>query len=179
MPQLLCYHPPDLYDPLKDPSVAPGEHGKWFLRWISGYYAHGDTLEALAQRDALSEPRPSIENMSPADLIQNIYEEGTQPDHMDLLLARRGYKQGTFERLRVAALFPSQATVSDRQWGEIEFRFVWCDRAVWLLVWSAWAFKAEIGEEAKEGKDSEKRMRKCSMACIRGANHFVSVSLAL
>lgn len=169
MPQLLCYHPPGLYDPLKDPSVAPGEHGKVFLRWVSGYYAHGDTLETLVQRDALSEPLPSIENMSPEDLIQNVYEEGAQPDHMDLLLARSGNRQGTFERLRAAALFPSQDTASDREWGEIEFRFVWCDRAVWLLVWSAWEFKAEIAEKAR---DSERRMRKCSMACIRGANHF-------
>ena len=151
-----------------------------FLRWVSGYYAHGDTVETLAQRDALSEPRPSIENMSPEDLIQNVYEEGAKPDHMDLLLVRIGNKQGTFERLRAAALFPSQATASDREWGEIEFRFIWCDHAVWSLVWSAWTFKAEMAEKAKEGKDSEKkRMRKSSMVCIRGANHFVSVFLAL
>jgi pimeloyl-ACP methyl ester carboxylesterase len=176
VPQLLCYHPPGLYDPLKDPSVAPGEHGKVFLTWVSGYYAHGDTLETLAQRDALLEPRPSIENMSPEDLTQNVYEEGAQPDHMDLLLVRSGYRQGTFERLHKAMLFPSQDTASDREWGEIELRFVWCDRAVWLLVWSAWEFKAEIAEKAG---DSEKRMRKCLMACIRGANHFVGNSLGL
>lgn len=177
MPQLLSYTHPELYDPLKDPSLAPGEHGKVFFRWVSGYYAHGDTLETLAQRDALSDPRPSIENMSPDDLIQNIYEEGAQPDHMDSILARSCSKQGTFERLREAALFPSQATASDREWGEIEFRFTWCDRAVWLLVWSAWAFKADVAKNAKEAKDSDsekKQMRKTSMVCIRGANHFVS-----
>ena len=147
-----------------------------FLRWLSGYYAHGDTLETLAQRDALSEPRPSIENMSPEDLKQNVYEEGTQPDHRDILLMRSGAKQGALERLRAAALFPSHETARDREWGEIELRFVWCDRAVWLLVWSAWQFKAEIAEDAG---DSKKKMRKCSTSCIRGANHFVGVSLAL
>jgi len=172
MPQLLCYQPPKLYDPLRDPSVAPGEHGKVFLRWISGYYAHGDTVEMLEQRDALPERRPSVENMSPEDLIQNVYAEGTQPEHMDLLLVRSGVKQGTFERIREAALFPSQDTENDREWGEIELRFVWCDRAAWLLVWSAWAFKAEMAENIKEAKDSKKRMRKTSMVCIRGANHF-------
>lgn len=162
---------------MTDPSVAPGEHGKVFLRWISGYYAHGDTLETLAQRDALSEPCPSIENMSPEDLNHNVYEEGAQHDHMDLLFMRSGAKQGAFERLRLAALFPSHDSARDREWGEVELRFVWCDRAVWLLVWCAWQFKAEIAKYARDSE--EKRMRKCSMACIRGANHFVGASLAL
>ncbi|KAN0131574.1 alpha/beta-hydrolase [Lactarius tabidus] len=169
VPQLLCYHPPGLYDLLKDPSVAPGEHGKVFLTWVSGYYAHGDTLETLAQCDTLLEPHLSIENMLPEDLTQNVYEEGAQPDHMDLLLVHSGYRQGTFERLHKAVLFPSQDTASNREWGEIELRYVWCDCAVWLLIWSAWEFKAKI---AKKAGDSEKQMRKCLMACICGANHL-------
>jgi len=178
--KLLGYHPPELYSPLSDPSVPSGERGKAFHTWISGYYAHGDTLETLGQRDALLEPRPSIENMSPDDLVQNVYGEAARPDGMDLLLLYSGSKQGTFDRLHEAAFFPSQATASDREWSEIEFRFVWCDRTVWEVVWGAWAFKAEMAEIAKEGKDSEnKQMRKSSMVRMHRANHFVSVSLDL
>jgi len=173
VPLLLSYHHPDLYDPVRDPTLAPGEHGKVFLRWVSGYYAHGDTLETLAQRDTLPDPRPSIENMSPDDLVQNLYAEAAQPDHMDLILLQSSYKHGTWERIRVAALFPSQATASDREWGEIEFRFIWCDRSAWLFIWGAWEFKADVAKNAKEGKGSEKKqMRKTSTVCIRGGNHF-------
>ncbi|KAH9059876.1 alpha/beta-hydrolase [Lactarius vividus] len=172
VPQLLGYHPPELYNAPRDPSVAPGEHGKVFLTSVSGYFAHGNTPETLA-RDALSEPRPSIENMSPEDFLQNVYDEAAQPDSMDLLLASNGVKQGTFDRLHDAALFPSNATASDREWGEIEFRFVWCDRTIGLIVWGAWAFMAEMAESAKEGKNSvKKRMRKCSVVRMHGANHF-------
>jgi hypothetical protein len=106
----------------------------------------------------LSEPRPSIENMSPEDLTRNVYEEGAQPDHMDMLLARSDYRQGAFERLHKAALSPSQDTASEREWGEIEFRFVWCDRAAWLLVWSAWEFKAEITEKARLGEEADEKV---------------------
>ncbi|KAI9449327.1 alpha/beta-hydrolase [Lactarius psammicola] len=169
VPHLLGYYAPERYDPLRDPSVSPRGHVKAFLRWVSGYYAHGDTLETLAPYDALLEPHPSIENMSPEDLMQNVYEEAAQPDGMDMLLMYSCIKQGTPDRLHEAALFPSQAT----EWGEVEFRFVWCDRTIWVVVWGAWAFEAEMTENAKEGKDSEKkRMRKCSMVRMRGANHF-------
>ena len=180
MPLLLSYPHPDLYDPVRDPSLAPEEQGKAFLRWVSGYYAHGDTLETLAQRDTLSDPRPSIENMSPDDLIQNLYAEGARPDHMDLIVLQSGHQQGTFERNRVAALSPSQATASDREWGEIEFKFIWGERSAWLFVWGAWEFKADMAKNAKEGKDSEKKQtRKTSMVCIPGGNHFVSACMAL
>lgn len=166
VPQVLGYHPPGLYDPLRDPSVAPGEHGKVFAKWVSGYYAHGDTLETLAQRDALSEPRPSVENMSPEELMQNVYGEAARPDGMDILLAYCCSRQGTFDRLHEAALFPSQATANEREWGEIELRFVWCDHSIWLIVWGARAFKAEMVDSEK------KRMRKSSMVRMHGANHF-------
>ncbi|KAI9436612.1 alpha/beta-hydrolase [Lactarius indigo] len=171
-PHLLGYHPPAMYDPLSDPSVASGEHTKVFLTWVTGYFSHGDTLETLA-RNVLSEPRSSIENMSPEDLLQNVYEEGAKPDNMDLLMIYNGVKQGTFDRLHDAALFPINATASDKEWGDIEFRFVWCDRTIGLIVWGAWAFKAEMAESAKQGKDSvKKRMRKSSVVRMHGANHF-------
>ncbi|KAH9013654.1 alpha/beta-hydrolase [Lactarius pseudohatsudake] len=172
MPQLLGYHPPERYNLPSNPSVAPGEHGKVFLTSVSGYFAHGDTPETLTH-DALSEPGPSIENMSPEDLLQNLYEEAAKPDSLDFLLIYSGIKQGTFDRLHDAALFPSHATASDREWGDIEFRVVWCDRTIGLIVWGAWAFEAEMAESAKEGKDSvKKRMRKCSIVRMHGANHF-------
>ncbi|KAH9015753.1 alpha/beta-hydrolase [Lactarius deliciosus] len=152
--------PPNRYNVPSDPSVTPGERGKVFLTSVSGYFAHGDTPETLTH-DTLSEPGPSIENMP------------VKPDSMDMLLTYSGVKQGTFDRLHDAALFPSHATVSDREWGDIEFRVVWCDCTIALIVWGAWAFRAEMTEPAKDGKDSvKKRMRKCSMVRMHGANHF-------
>ncbi len=73
----------------------------------------------LARRDALSEPRPSVENMSPEDLLQNVYGKAAQPDGMDLLLVYSGSKQGTFDRLHEAALFPSRGTESDKEWDDL------------------------------------------------------------
>ena len=36
--------------------------------WVTSYYAHGDTLETLSIRDALTEPGPTDVRMSPEDL---------------------------------------------------------------------------------------------------------------
>ena len=102
--------------------------------WVSRYYAHGDMLETLAQRDALSEPRPSVENMSLEDLLQNVYGEAAQPDGMDLLLVYSSSKQGTFDRLHEATLFPSQGTASDKEWGNLSGATAQSGRSFGALV---------------------------------------------
>ncbi|KAH8984292.1 alpha/beta-hydrolase [Lactarius hatsudake] len=157
--------PDGYYTPLNDPSMPPGEGIKIFPLWITGYYAHGDTLETLSLRDALDEPSPTILRMSPEDLASVVHEPPTSLDGPDTVVLDSGLDHGALSRLREVALFaPQNAEIA---WPNVEFRYVWCDRSVWVMPWGAWLFSAEIEQAMKDGK----RIRKHSVVRMRGANH--------
>jgi hypothetical protein len=65
--------PPESYNPLSHPSLAPGEGVKVFPVWVSGYYKHGDSGADLEHRIALPDPRPTILAMSEADVASALY----------------------------------------------------------------------------------------------------------
>ena len=142
---------------------------KIFPLWITSYYSHGDTLETLSLRDALDEPSPTVARMSPEDLASTFHEPPTLLDGTDTMILQSGVNRGVFSRLRKAALFaPQNAEVA---WPNVEFRYVWCDRSVWLMPWGVWSFRAEVEQAMKDGK----RIRTHSVVRMRGANHCVSI----
>jgi pimeloyl-ACP methyl ester carboxylesterase len=174
--RVLAYDPPFLalgypipdgyYFPLNDPSIPPDEATKVFALWVTSYYAHGDTPETVSTRDALDEPTPTVKRMSPEDLAFSFYEPPTLgPDGPDTVIVKSGLSSGVFSRLREAALFaPQNAEVA---WSDVEFRYVWCDRSVWMMPWGVWAFHAETEQARKDGK----HIRTHSVVRMRGANH--------
>ncbi|KAH9158762.1 alpha/beta-hydrolase [Lactarius sanguifluus] len=166
--RVIAYDPPSLamgypfpvgyYTPLNDPSISPEKAMEIFPLWITGYYTHGDTLETLSLRDALDEPSPTITRMSHEDLASTFHEPPTLLDGTDTVIQKGGVDRGAFSRLREVALFAPQNT--EIAWPNVEFRYVWCDRSVWLMPWGIWSFPR-----------TEKRIRKHSVVRMRGANH--------
>ncbi|KAH9165922.1 alpha/beta-hydrolase [Lactarius sanguifluus] len=173
--RVIAYDPPSLamgypfpdgyYTPLNDPSISPEKAMEIFPLWITGYYTHGDTLETLSLRDALDEPSPTITRMSHEDLASTFHEPPTLLDGTDTVIQKGGVDRGAFSRLREVALFAPQNT--EIAWPNVEFRYVWCDRSVWLMPWGIWSFRVEIEQARKDGK----RIRKHSVVRMRGANH--------
>jgi hypothetical protein len=108
--------------------------------------------------------------MSPEDLALSFYEPPTlMPEGSDTVILQSGFASGVFSRLREAALFaPQNAVVA---WSDVEFRYVWCDRSVWMMPWGIWAFRAETEQANKDGK----YVRTHSVVRMRGANHCVSI----
>ncbi|KAI9449323.1 alpha/beta-hydrolase [Lactarius psammicola] len=173
--RVIAYDPPSLamgyplpdgyYFPLNDPSLSPEESLKIFPLWVTGYYSHGDTLETLSLREASDEPSPTVARMSPEDLALTIHEPPTLPDGTDTVILQSGVDRGVLSRLRKAAVFaPRNAEVA---WPNVEFRYFFCDRSVWLTHWGVWSFRAEVEQARKDGK----RIRTHSIVRMRGANH--------
>ncbi|KAI9436610.1 alpha/beta-hydrolase [Lactarius indigo] len=157
--------PKGYYFPLNDPSIPLEKGIKIFPLWITGYYAHGDTLETLSLRDALDEPSPTIARMSHEELVSTFHEPPTLLDGSDTVIHNSGFNRGVFTWLRETALFAPQH--DEIPWPNVEFRYFWCDRSVWLMPLGAWSFSAEIEQARKDGK----RIRKHSVVRMRGANH--------
>ncbi|KAI9436609.1 alpha/beta-hydrolase [Lactarius indigo] len=157
--------PDGYYTPLNDPST-PSEKGiKMFPLLVTGYYAHGDTLETLSLCDALDEPSPTIVRVSPEDIASVAHHPPTTLDGPDTIVLDSGLDRGVLSRLREDALFAPQH--AEIPWPDVEFRYVWCDRSVWLMPLGAWSFSAEIEQARKDGK----HIGKHSVVRMRGANH--------
>ncbi|KAH8989578.1 alpha/beta-hydrolase [Lactarius akahatsu] len=171
--RVIAYDPPSLamgypfpdgyYFPLNDPPIS--QEKEVFPSWVTGHYADGDTLETLSLRNALDEPSPTITRMSHEDLASTFHEPPTLLDGSDTVIQKSGVDRGVFSRLREAALFAPQH--SEIAWPNVEFRYVCCDRSVWLMPWGIWSFGAEIDQVRKDGK----RIRKHSVVRMKGANH--------
>ncbi|KAI0260307.1 alpha/beta-hydrolase [Gloeopeniophorella convolvens] len=170
--RLIAYDPPahligypipfDGYNPLR--ITDPVQMATAFATWVSSYFSHGDTLDTLSPRDPVLVPRRSILDMSPEEIKRNIYAQPAYPEGADALLMSNGVQHGLWARLRAATLFPPGSSA----WDDIELRYIWCDRSVWLTVVSGWAFEAEVAEARASGK----RARNHSIVRLHGANHF-------
>lgn len=77
--------PPDSYNPLIHPSLAPGEGVKLFPAWVSGYYLHGNSPSSLEHRVALQDPPPTILTMSLEEIQGALYDPPTIPGGSDAL----------------------------------------------------------------------------------------------
>ncbi|EJC98281.1 uncharacterized protein FOMMEDRAFT_162047 [Fomitiporia mediterranea MF3/22] len=167
----LGYPPPaEVYHPLEDPSMPPGEGGKFFLSWVSGYYSHGKSVSELELRKPLTNPRPTIETMTPNDLASTMYVYAEFPDGADKTLMEAGVQHGLFNFLREATLYPPFTEEKSKDWDSIQLKYIWCDSSVWEMPWGAWAFQNELEEAKKKGKPT----RPVSVVRMEGANHFVS-----
>ncbi|KAI0261748.1 alpha/beta-hydrolase [Gloeopeniophorella convolvens] len=156
--------PEGAYYPLTDPSFTPEERPKHFGRWVSGYFAHGEVPWALSFRDPLDAPSPTNERMSAGELARTIYAPGGASGSADSLIASAGQKYGVFDELRRATVFRPQESA----WGDVELRYIWCDRSAWPVPWGFRSFRVEV----EEARGSGQYVRKHSVVRVRGANHY-------
>ncbi|EJC99741.1 uncharacterized protein FOMMEDRAFT_160186 [Fomitiporia mediterranea MF3/22] len=149
----LGYPPPaEVYHPLKDPSMPPGEGAKFFSSWVSGYYSHGNSVSELELRKPLANPRPTIETMTPEDIGSAMYPPAAYPGGADFSLMEAGVQHGLFNFLREATLYPPFTGEKPKEWDSIQLKYIWCDKSVWEMPWGTWALQNELEEAKKKGK---------------------------
>lgn len=157
--------PADKYHPLEDETIPPLERPLAFSRWVTGYYSHGDSPDALERRTPVADPRPSILNFAPAELAQVFHEGPTGPGGSDLALLMVGIASGLNARMKDDGFYPADG---EDAWRDTEIRYLWCDRSVYEMPWGTWALRRELDAHRQAGR----RMRNVTMVCLPGANHF-------
>ena len=173
------YSPPeDPYNPLWDPAVAD-DRPRAFANWVSGYFQHGDTADAIERRVALANPPPTLSTLTEEELASVMYPGPGNPGGSDDMLMGGGIQSGMFKQLKDKAFYLQPGAKAETleedpvtdAWRDVEVRYVWCERSVWEMTWSAW----KIREELQEAKESGKKMRNLKVLRLPGANHFVSL----
>ncbi|KAF5327575.1 hypothetical protein D9619_004340 [Psilocybe cf. subviscida] len=160
--------PPGLCDPLFDPSLSPDEVLKVFPLWVSTYYAHGEDLNK-PQAKALDCPPPTILSMDPSDMQRCLEINPVHSGGSDERLLSLGVKLGLFARLREEAIcLDKEGPYTDKSWGDVEIKYVWCDQSTWEIPWGAVRLQADLEDSKKSGRVT----RKIDMLRLRGGNYF-------
>ena len=153
-----------LLTPVDDPAVRDEDKPMAFMAWVSGYYTATPDIEHItpdALRNCVEEHPPTLHTMS-SDDFERIAEPYNLPRSCFAILTippsvREGHFRRTF--LDADAVLPNVKIVA-----------LWCDRSVWITLWSARA----LDELLQEGPVPGQRKRETSLVKIENANHFVS-----
>ncbi|KAL7284812.1 hypothetical protein ACG7TL_002122 [Trametes sanguinea] len=162
--------PPDSYEPLYDESSTEQER----LRWVTGYYTHGDVWadgnKALEYRNPLPDPPPTITRMTPEDLVETMSAYPTQQaDGSDPLISQVGIRHGAWLALKDESLYLQEPRVEGASdWAHVEVVLLYCDMSFWEPQWGTKVLLEELDEAAKAGKS----VRNAKTIRLRGANHF-------
>ncbi|TFK81087.1 hypothetical protein K466DRAFT_558342 [Polyporus arcularius HHB13444] len=179
---LMGYPPPeDPYNPLFDPVLGKEEKVVVFNRWVTGYFSHGDSPDALERRKPLEDPSPTIERLTLEDLATCVYPPPGELGGSDSRLLLSAIKYGLFAILREHALYlgrskeglrcsdsESSEGVGD-EWSNTELRFIWCEQSVWEVACGIWRLRAEL----EDAKDRNAALREIRIVRIKKGNHFV------
>ncbi len=182
---LMGYPPPeDPYNPLFDPVLGKEEKVVVFNRWVTGYFSHGDSPDALERRKPLEDPSPTIERLTLEDLATCVYPPPGELGGSDSRLLLSAIKYGLFAILREHALYygrskeglgcsdsESSEGVGD-EWSNTELRFIWCEQSVWEVACGIWRLRAEL----EDAKDRNAALREIRIVRIKKGNHFVCPS---
>lgn len=148
-----------------DPRIAEEDRQRVFNGWVSGYYQHGGTLQALLH------PPPTISTLTPEEIASLTCEDPGAPGGSDEILMHSGARVGLFKSMRERALYLPGGDLVGDPWHEVEVRFVACENSipsVDLVV-------RGLQEEIEEAKVKGLPMRDVRIVRIQGANHFVRV----
>lgn len=163
--------PEDKYHPLEDESIPPAERPLAFSKWVTGFFTHGSTPETLERRNPVANPPPTILTLTPEELSSSFLPQPAGPGGSDLLQLNGGISSGLNKVMKDKAIYftgPEGDEDQDDRWQDVELRYLWCDRSVYEMPWGTWAFRKEIEEAEKKGL----KMRKITIVCLEGANHF-------
>ncbi|TBU30269.1 hypothetical protein BD311DRAFT_659517 [Dichomitus squalens] len=164
--------PDDPYEPFLEPEAQ--ESSADLLDWVSGYFAHGATVDALERREPMRYPLSSLRNVTLEDLEKMICATPGQIGGTDQMLVVGGHNSGFFGELwkRALELSPTEnlnesANANDG-WRGLGLHIVWCDRSVWECVHGVWGVQAEVAEAREKGR----AVRDVTFTRIEGGNHF-------
>ncbi|OSC99304.1 hypothetical protein PYCCODRAFT_1446899 [Trametes coccinea BRFM310] len=162
--------PPDSYEPLYDESSTEQER----LRWVTGYYTHGDVWadgdKALEYRNPLQDPPPTITRMTPEDLVETMSAYPTQQsDGSDPLISQVGIRHGAWLAMKDESLYLQKPRVEGASdWAHVEVVLLCCDLSFWEPQWGTKVLLEELDAAAKAGKS----VRNVKVVRLREANHF-------
>lgn len=159
--------PEDKYHPLEDEKIPVEERPLAFSKWVTGYYTHGDSPDQLERRTPVSDPQPSILNMTPEEMGSNFSPSPAGPGGSDFITLNSGIKSGSNVAMRMGAFYFKDDEEVD-QWEGVELRYLWCDRSVYEMPWGTMQLRAELDD----AKQKELRMRPITIVRLPGANHF-------
>ncbi|TCD61895.1 hypothetical protein EIP91_007799 [Steccherinum ochraceum] len=167
MPSLFLGYPPKdgCWNPLLDMTIDPDERVKIFMRWITGYFLHGETVDELVPRDFTLDIPPTLDTMSPDDIASAMYVNPGFPGASDDVLFRAVMDFGICDKLRRQAYLNLD---ENDPWAHVKVRHVFGDRSAWSEFWGAECLRKEIEDERKAGR----RPRQVEIVRLRGANHF-------
>lgn len=169
--------PPVAYVPLFDPTIPPEDLPRALGLWLSSYWPHSESDDGtfeFEQQSPLTDPLPTIFNMTPADLEVINSPEASVPGGPDASLINAFQFNGNGRSaMRIAALYPEPGTQNG--WEKVEWRYIWCDRSPWIMPYGAAAMREELANAKKAGRQT----RKVVTVRWRGANHQVSYGLVL
>ena len=164
--------PPDLWNPLDDQSLSHIERIKAFNRWITGYFSHGNTLSTVADRVVLTEPCPTIDNMTQADFASSVDTLPAAQDQSDFVMMSSGVRDGLYTVLKDRALFPRSRgdKGTSSEWDQVEFRALLCDAGPWEMPCGRWNMEEDVNAALEAGEF----VRPIKFLTLKGANHYVS-----
>ncbi|KAB5581268.1 hypothetical protein GE09DRAFT_1256634 [Coniochaeta sp. 2T2.1] len=168
--------PAKSYSPLSDEAIPPTDRAFAFARWVSGYFTHGDTEESLSLRTPDTDRTPTIQTMTDDEVAVFFSPGPAGPGGSDSALLMQGLTSGVNARNFERTVFHDAEAnkLSQLQWSAIPLRYLWCDRSDYEMPWCKW----RLEEYLEKGRSSGRRMRSVSIACLEGANHFVSLVLS-
>ena len=166
----------DAYFPITDPTIPAEKVAEPFAMWVTAYFDHGEDPEEYQYQHYLTSPPPAFTVMNDEERQSTQHHvPGDTRGGSDYLLMLTGYQCGLFATLRKEALRlpPPGASLVGDAWRDVEVRHLWCDRSIWLIRWGEVYMRRELEEERKAGIS----LRPVTFLRMRGANHFVSISL--
>ncbi|KAI0358230.1 hypothetical protein OH77DRAFT_1518926 [Trametes cingulata] len=155
----------DWYDPLHDTSLSYEERGQAFTKWITAYFAHGETLDEFKQRTPLRDPPSTIAAMTKEEFETTVHVPPGLPHGSDWSVLYGCFQLGVYDNLRKGALYLTNA---ENEWSHVEVRYVWGDHSVWEVPYAAQLLREEVAEAKKCGKP----IRNVTTLRVKGANHF-------
>lgn len=150
-----------LISPLRDPAVPASDKAAAFGSWVSGYYtAVGDIAQITPEtlRARTEEQPPTLHTMS-TETMERIVE----PENLVSCNAILKVPQSVYAaNLRRAVLNADVALPN------VKFVALWCDRTIWMSLWSAKVLAGLLQEITPPGW----RVRETVLVKIDDANHI-------
>ncbi len=155
-----------------------------FNRWVTGYFSHGHSIDALERRKPLDDPHPTIENLTAEDLATCVYPPPGELGGSDSRLLLSAIQYGIFAILRNNALYlggskeglgrgnSESSEGAGDEWSNTELRFIWCEQSVWEVACGIWRLRAEL----EDAKDRNAALREIRIVRVKKGNHFVCPS---
>ena len=113
--------------------------------------------------------------MSAKEYEESTYDPPCAPNGSESLLAGATIMHGVLGPLKDGAFYLRDVPLGAEDWRSVEVRYVWCENSVWEMPLGYHLLSTELEEARKGGK----KVRNVSFGLIRGANHFVSLSIDL